>query len=214
MTESTAAFTVEKLTPRNRYQASFAVREQDLIAFSGAGEAVTEELRAATRDRLDQDLMTKATEGLFTVKAGADPPIKGSANDYADYLAAMFAAVDGIHAGDVGQTRLVVDKETYGHMGSTNATGTGVSAAEKIREIAQVRVTPHGRVQSNGRNAVVAKMGKTPNAVMALFGGGVRILEDPYTRAAEGERRFHGVLFGDLTVLRPAAFDRFRFRIA
>ena len=29
---------------RNRYQASFAVREQDLIAFSGAGEAVTEEL--------------------------------------------------------------------------------------------------------------------------------------------------------------------------
>ena len=214
VTESTAAFTVEKLTPRNRYQASFAVREQDLIAFSGAGEAVTEELRAATRDRLDQDLMTKDLEGLFTLKTGTDPTIKATANNYADYLAAMFSAVDGLHAGDVGQTRLVVDKETYGHMGSTTATGTGVSAAEKIREIAQVRVTPHGLVETNGRNAVVAKMGRAPNAVMALFGGGVRILEDPYTRAAEGERRFHGVLYGDLTVLRAEAYDRHRFRIA
>lgn len=214
VTETTAAFVVEKLTPRNRYQASFAVREQDLIAFAGAGEAVTEELRAATRDRLDQDLMTKTDEGLFTTKTGADPTIKGSANNYAEYLAAMFSAVDAIHAGDVSQTRLVVDKETYGHMGSTTATGTGVSAAEKIREIAQVRVTPHGRVQGTGRNAVVAKMGKIPNSVMALFGGGVRILEDPYTRAAEGERRFHGVLYGDLTVLRTAAYDRHRFRIA
>ena len=214
VSESTAAFMVEKLTPRNRYQASFAVREQDLIAFAGAGDAITEELRAATRDRLDQDLMTKTDEGLFTTKTGADPTIKGSANNYVEYLAAMYSAVDAIHAGDVSQTRLVVDKETYGHMGSTTATGTGVSAAEKIREIAQVRVTPHGRVQGTGRNAIVAKMGKTPNAVMALFGGGVRILEDPYTRAAEGERRFHGVLYGDLTVLRAAAYDRHRFRIA
>ena len=37
VTETTAAFTVEKLTPRNRYQAGFAVREQDLISFAGAG---------------------------------------------------------------------------------------------------------------------------------------------------------------------------------
>ena len=158
--------------------------------------------------------MTKDLEGLFTTKTGTNPTIKATAQDYAEYLAAMFTAVDGIHAGDVSQTRLVVDKETYGHMGSTTATGTGVSAAEKIREIAQVRVTPHGLVETNGRNAVVAKMGRAPNAVMALFGGGVRILEDPYTRAAEGERRFHGVLYGDLTVLRAEAYDRHRFRIA
>ena len=214
VTESTAAFNVEKLTPRNRYQASFAVREQDLIAFSGAGEAVTEELRAATRDRLDQDLMTKAAEGLFTVKTGANPSTPSSASSYENYLASLFGAVDGIHAGDVSQTRLVVDKETYAHMGATTATGTSDSVAEKVREIAQVRVTPHAASGTNFRDAVVAKMGKAPNAVMALFGGGVRILEDPFTRAAEGERRFHGVLFGDLTVLRAAAYDRHRFRLA
>ena len=75
-------------------------------------------------------------------------------------------------------------------------------------------MTPHSASGTNYRDAVVAKMGKTPNAVMALFGGGVRILEDPYTRAAEGERRFHGVLYGDMTVLRAAAYDRKRFRVA
>ena len=214
VSESTAAFNVEKLTPRNRYQASFAVREQDLIAFAGAGEAITEELRAATRDRLDQDLLTKTGEGLLTVKTGTEPPTPGSASTYENYLSALFGAVDGIHAGDVSQTRLVVDKETYAHMGSTTATGTSDSVAEKVREIAQVRVTPHGHAAGNYRDAVVAKMGKTPNAVMALFGGGVRILEDPYSRAAEGERRFHGVLYGDLTVLRPAAYNRQRFRIS
>ena len=214
VSESTAAFNVEKLTARNRYQASFAVREQDLIAFSGAGEAITEELRAATHDRLDQDLLTKTSEGLFTVKTGADPNTPGAASTYPQYLAALYGAVDGIHAGDVSQTRLGVDKETYAHMGSTLPTNGNESAAEKAGMVAQVRVTPHGHAAGNYRDAVVAKMGKAPNAVMALFGGGVRILEDPYTRAAEGERRFHGVLYGDLTVLRAAAYDRHRFRVS
>ena len=162
--------------------------------------------------------MTKdLDEGLFTTEDRSRAPYDPGAasNNYAEYLASdLWSAVDGIHAGDVSQTRLVVDKASYAHMGSTTATGTGVSAAEKIREIAQVRVTPHASASGNYHDAIVAKMGKTPNAVMALFGGGVRILEDPYTRAAEGERRFHGVLYGDLTVLRAEAYDRHRFRIA
>ena len=212
--ESDGVFTVEKLSPRNRYQASFAVREQDLIAFQGAGGALTEELRLATRDRLDQDLMTKANEGLFTTKTGTVPPTPGAATTYAEYLAAVFGAVDGIHAMDVSQTRLVVDKETYGHMGAVLPTGGIESAAERLGNIAQVRVTPHSSASGNYHDAVIAKMGATPNAVMALFGGGVRILEDPYTRAAEGERRFYGVLFGDLAVLRTDAYDRARFRIS
>ena len=53
-------------------------------------------------------------------------------------------------------------------------------------------------------------IGDGPNAVMALFGGGVRVLEDPYTRAAEGERRFIGRLFGDFSILRAGAYHRFR----
>ena len=143
--ESDGAFTVEKLTPRNRYQASFAVREQDLIAFQGSGAALTEELRAATRDRLDQDLMTKGTDGLFTAKTGTVPPTPGEATTYQEHLATVFGAVDGIHAMDVSQTRLVVDKATYGHMGATLPTGGIESAAERLGNIAQVRVTPHSR---------------------------------------------------------------------
>ena len=213
--ETTAAFTVEKLTPRNRYQAGFAVREQDLISFAGAGAALGENLRSAVRDRLDQDLMTRATEGLFTVKTGANPTTPPpAATTYAQYLAAMFGAVDGIHAGAVNQTRLVVDRQSYAHMGTVLPTNGNQSAAEKIGEIAQVRVTPHASSGTNYRDAVVAKMAAAPNAVMALFGGGIRVLEDPYTRAAEGERRFHGVLFGDFSVLRAAAYDRHRFRVS
>ena len=214
ITETTAAFTVEKLTPRNRYQAGFAVREQDLISFAGAGAALGENLRSAVRNRLDQDLMTKTSEGLFTVKTGANPSTPGSASSYTDYLAAMFGAVDGIYAGDVSQTRLVVDRQTYAHMGATLPTTGNQSAAEKVGAVSQVRVTPHSNSGTNYRDAVVAKMAATPNAVMALFGGGIRVLEDPYSRAAEGERRFHGVLFGDLTVLRAAAYDRHRFRVS
>ena len=214
VTETDAVFTVEKLTPRNRYQAGFAVREQDLIAFSGAGAALGEDLRSSVRDRLDQDLMTRSAEGLFTVKTGANPATPGTASDYGDYLEALWGAVDGIYANDVSQVRLVVDKQTYAHMGATLPTNGNVSAAEKVGQISQVRVTPHGSNSGNWRDAIVCKMKSAPNAVMALFGGGIRVVEDTYTRAAEGERRFHGVLFGDLTVLRAEAYDRHRFRIA
>ena len=216
--ETTAAFTVEKLTPRNRYQASFAVREQDLIVFSEAGAALSNDLRAATMDALDKDLITRANEGIDTTKTGAAPTPPGAASTAAAMIGYLFAAVDGILASDAAQVRMVVGggaTGTYQYMGAT-ASGTGgdASVAEKIAQVSGgIRVSPHiPAYTGNHQDGFVAKMGAAPNAAMALFGGGVRILEDPFSRAAEAERRFHGILFGDFTVLRTDAYDRFAVR--
>ena len=216
--ESTAVFTVEKLTPRNRYQASFSVREQDLIAFAGAGAAVTEELRAAVRDALDKDLLTRAGEGLLTVKADAEPGTPGAASTAAAMIGELYTAVDGLYASDVRQCRMVVGAGatgTYQYMGKT-ASGVGgdASVAEKIQAVSGgLRVSPHiPDYGSNHQEGIVCAVGDGPNAVMALFGGGVRVLEDPYTRAEHGERRFIGRLFGDFSILRAGAYHRFRVR--
>ena len=109
---------------------------------------------------------------------------------------------------------MVVDAVTFAHMGATLPTNGNDSAAEKAASLAGIRVTPHTSTGTNYRDAIVAKMAAAPNAVMALFGGGIRVLEDPYTRAQEGERRFYGVLYGDFSVLRADAFDRHRFRVS
>ena len=218
VTESTAAFVVERLTPRNRYQAGFAVREQDLIAFAGAGDSVTQELRGAVRDRIDLDLLTRAGEGLLTTKADADPPSPGAASTAAAMIGIPYAAVDGLYAQDVSQVRMIVGaggSGTYQYMGATpSGTGSPFSVAEKIATVSGgLRVSPHVPAYTNDmQEGVACKVGVTPNAVMALFGGGVRIIEDIYTRAAEGERRFHGVMFGDFTVLRADGYSRFRVR--
>ena len=212
--ETTGAFTVAKLSPRNRYGASFSIRNQDLIAYGeGASAALEMDLRAAVRDDLDDALLTKDREGLLTAAVAANPSTPGSASTYAQYIAALYGGVDGLHASDVSQVRMLVDSTTYAHMGATLPTNGNDSAAEKAGRLAMIRVrkTASG---ANFRDALVAGVGNTPNAVMALFGGGVRILVDPYTRATEGETRINAQLYGDVAVLRAAAYTRHRFRVA
>ena len=215
--ETTGAFTVEKLTPRNRYQASFAVREQDLIVFSEAGAALSADLRAATMDALDMDLLQRAGEGIDTSKTGTAPQAPSAASTALAMIGYVYAGVDGILASDASQVRMVVGggvNGSYQYMGGLPA-GTGDSnVAEKIAQVSGgIRVSPHiAAYTGNHQDGFVVKMGAAPNAAMALFGGGVRILEDPYTRAAQGERRFYGQLYGDFAVLRVDAYDRFAIR--
>ena len=69
VTETDGTIAVSTLTPRSRYQAGFSVRQQDLIVFDGAGQALSETLRLATRDAVDADLLNRAGR-LASVRVG------------------------------------------------------------------------------------------------------------------------------------------------
>ena len=104
--ETDGTIAISTLTPQNRYQAGFSVRQQDLLVFDQAGMALEGTLRMAIRDSLDADLLNRTDKGLL--QFGADPGAPAAESTFADYINAMYGAVDGIYAVEAGPVCMVV----------------------------------------------------------------------------------------------------------
>ena len=209
--ESTAAFTIHNLTP-GRVQASFSYAVEDAATFPSIDSALRAELTAALEDKLDERVVNLTDAGLL--QFGTDPTGPGAASDYAAYIAAMYGGVDGKFAGSISDVKMLVGHAVYSHMASVyRSTNSNKSALDVLGEKSGgVRVG--GNVPpyaSNSQDAVVVKGSGRRNAVVALWGG-VEVIPDPFTRAAEGERRLFGVMLYAFKVLRQDGFSRARFR--
>lgn len=212
--ETNGTIAVSELSPRNRYQAAFSVRQQDLLVFDQAGMALSETLRMATRDSIDADALNRTDVGLL--QFGVDPAAPGAETTFAQYVSAMYGAVDGVYAVEAGQVRMVVGATILAHMGGQYVTGSDMSAAEKFMQLSGgLRVSNHVPAYgANAQQAVVCKINPAigPNAVMALFNGGPRIIVDEVTKADEGEVKYTAQFFGDFAVLRSDGYIRHAFR--
>ena len=108
------------------------MRQQDLLVFDQAGLALEETLRMAIRDSLDADLLNRTDKGLL--QFGADPGAPAAKFTFADYISAMYGAVDGVYAVEAGPVRMVVGATILAHMGASYVTGSNMSAAEKFAQ--------------------------------------------------------------------------------
>ena len=202
--ETTGAFSADVLTP-GRIQASFFWSREDQARMAGMGDALREALQGGIADKLDKEILV-GTNGLLTGTI-LDNHARGSASDYAHYVASLlYARVDGRYAYDLSDIRVVMGSDTFGNAASKLPTNGEENALARIRnDSSGVRVSAHvpGEV-SNKQNAIV-RLGTRMDYVAPVWGQ-VTLIPDEVTKAANGQIVLTAVLLYAAKLLRVGGF--------
>ena len=211
--ETTAAFDITTLTPK-RISAGFSYQLEDAAVMAYLDGALRQNLSDALQAELDKQILRRS-DGLLGF--GTNPSTPGAETTAAQYLAAIYDAVDGIYAQDAAAIRMLVGSGAngvYAHMGGTFR---GNSAADNIATLigrlsGGLRVSGHiAAYSSNHQESVVIKGPARRNCVAAVWQG-VQIIPDMVTRAREGEVKLTAVMLYDFSVVREDGYKRHRFR--
>ena len=203
-TETTGAFTADVLTP-GRIQASFFWSREDAGRMAGMGDALRDALAGGLAEKLDQQIMG-GTNGLFTGTNLANHA-RGAASDYAHYVAELlYGRVDGRYAGDLADIRVVMGSDTFANAATKLPTNGEVNALARIRnDSAGVRVSAHVPDASGNKQNAVVRLGQRRDMVAPLWGG-VTLIPDEITKAANGQIVLTAVLLHAVKILRSGGF--------
>ena len=205
VTETTGAFSADVLTA-GRIQASFFWSREDANRMMGMAEALRDALQSALVDQLDSEIM-QGTNGLLT---GTNLPNhnRGSASDYAHYVAELlYGRVDGQYAGDLSDIRVVMGAGTFANAATKLPTNGEENALARIRnDSGGVRVSAHVPAVTNAdkQNALV-RLGARRDMVAPVWGG-VTLIPDEITKAANGQIVLTAVLMHAVGIQRAAGF--------
>ncbi len=203
--ETTGAFTADVLTP-SRIQASFFWSREDAARMAGMGDALREALQGGIADKLDSEIM-RGTNGLLTGTNLSNHNVN-SVTGFSDYISDFgYSRVDGRYAASGADVRLVMGSSTYAHAGSQyrHANADDV-ALDRLSEITGgVRVSAHVPAVSGSKQNVLIRLGQRRDMVAPVWGG-VTLIPDEITKAANGQIVLTAVLLHAVRILRSGGF--------
>ena len=203
--ETTGAFSADVLTPR-RIQASFFWSREDQNRMAGMSDALRDALQGGIEDKLDSEIM-EGSNGLLTGTNLGNHNVT-AVTSFSDYVSEFgYSRVDGRYAASGADVRLVMGSATYAHAGGQyrHANADDV-ALDRLTEITGgVRVSSHvPAVASNRQNALI-RLGNRRDMVAPVWGG-VTLIPDEITKAANGQIVLTAVLLHAVKILRSGGF--------
>ena len=216
VTESTASIVITTLTPK-RISAAVRFAKEDQATFPFLEESLKSNLRDSLADQFDKVVLTRAAAPKGLLKFGTDPTKNGSSvTNISHALSAIFAGVQGKHASQASEVKLLLGAATYADLGrAIFDAGSGVLGGEKLNSIsAGVRVSANVPAkESTGEDALVVKGTGRRNAVSTMWDSvELEVLRNPYTDADKGEVILTAVAMFDYAILDEAGFTRVRFK--
>ena len=204
-TETTGAFTADVLTP-GRIQASFFWSREDANRMAGMSEALRAALQGGIADKLDSEIM-EGTNGLLTGIILPNHNVS-SVTGFSDYISDFgYSRVDGRYAASGADLRLVMGSATYAHAGGQyrHANADDV-ALDRLTEVTGgVRVSAHVPAVSGSKQNVLIRLGMRRDMVAPVWGG-VTLIPDEITKAANGQLVLTAVLLYAVKLLRSGGF--------
>ena len=199
----------------SRLQASFFYSREDRARFAGMDEALRMNLSDALADALDKQILT-GTAGLLTGTNLANHAVT-SVTTYANYRSLFaYGRVDGTYAASVGDIRIVMGNETYGHAAgvfrSDNA-GDRAALEDLLSVTGGVRVSAHVTNPSSERQNNIIRLGMRRDMVAPIWEG-VTLISDEVTLAANGQIKVTAVMLYAVKILRAAGFYKQQAQIA
>ena len=205
VTETTGAFSADVLTPK-RIQAQFFWSREDQARMAGMSDALREALQGGLADKLDSEIM-QGTNGLLTGTI-LDNHNVSSETGFSDYISDFgYTRVDGQYAASGADVRLVMGSATYAHAGGQyrHANADDV-ALDRLTEITGgVRVSAHVPAVASTKQNVLIRLGMRRDYVAPVWGG-VTLIPDEVTKAANGQIVLTAVLLYAAKLLRAGGF--------
>ena len=214
VTEKTAAFAVTTLAPK-RVSAAVRYAREDAATFEYMDDALRMNLRNAISDKMDAEVLTRATapKGLLTF--GADPTKNAATvSNVSHALSGIFTGVDGKYAAMASEIKLLLGTATYAELGSSIFdTGSGALASEKLGQVCGgVRVSANVPTKAGtGEDALIIKGMGRRNCVSAMWDS-IEIVTDPYSDADKAEIVLTAIAMFDFAILDESGYTRLRFK--
>ena len=206
VTETDAILAVKELIPK-RAQHGFSYTLEDAATYPGLDLGFRRNLREGLRDKVDEQILNRGTDGLLTFGSTPTPP---TAESSASSYVGAASAVDGRFSTRESEVKMLVGETIYAHMaGETLATGDGRTVTDKLGD--RVRVSPHVPAYAGNKQDAVVCKGNMFQTVCAIWPG-IPILVDSSSRAPHGEVKLWAVLMHDFAILRQDAYTRHAFR--
>ena len=215
VTETTAAFEVTTLTPK-RVSAAVRYDRADAATFEYMDSSLRMNLRNAISDKMDAEILTRATDPKGLLKFGTDPTKNNaSTSNMSHALTGIFAATDGKYASMASDIKLLLGTATYADLGSSIFdTGSGALSIEKLGQVCGgVRVSGNVRAKdaTNGDEALIIKGMGRRNCVSVAWDS-IEIVADPYSSADKAEIVLTAIAMFDFAILDEGGFTRIRFK--
>ena len=213
--ETTATFEVTTLAPK-RISAAVRYDRSDSSTFEYLDAALRMNLRNSISDKMDAEVLTRATDPKGLLAFGTDPTKNAVAvTNMSHALTAIFAGVDGKYASLASEIKLLLGTATYADLGSSIFdTGSGALASEKLGQVCGgVRVSANVPTKdaTDGDEALIVKGMGRRNAVSAAWDS-VEIVTDPYSDASKAEVILTAIAMFDFAILDEGGFTRLRFK--
>ena len=204
--ETTGSFSADALSP-SRLQASFFYAREDRARFAGMDEALRMNLSEALGDALDKEILV-GTNGLLTGTVLSNHAVT-AATTYANYRALFgYGRVDGVYAGGVGDIRIVMGHETYGHAAGvfrSDTAGDRAALEDLMQVTAGVKVSAHIPDAANNKQNSVIRLGMRRDMVAPIWEG-ISLIPDEITKAGTGQIVVTAVMLHAVKILRAAGF--------
>ena len=203
--ETTGAFTADVLTP-GRIQASFFWSREDAGRMAGMSEALREALQGGIGDKLDSEIM-QGTNGLLNGTVLANHNVN-AVTSFADYISNLaMSRVDGQYAAELSDVRIVMGSGAYAHAGGVyRANESDRTALDRLVQLTGgVRVSKHVPAVVGNKQNVLIRLGNRRDYVAPVWGG-VTLIPDEVTKAANGQIVLTAVLLHAVKLLRSGGF--------
>ena len=204
--ETTGSFSADALSP-SALASEFFLFEGRSRPFFGMDEALRQNLSEALGDALDKQILV-GTNGLLTGTNLANHAVT-AATTYANYRALFgYVRVDGVYAGGVGDIRIVMGHETYGHAAGvfrSDTAGDRAALEDLMQVTAGVKVSAHIPDAANNKQNSVIRLGMRRDMVAPIWEG-ISLIPDEITKAGTGQIVVTAVMLHAVKILRAAGF--------
>ena len=147
-----------------------------------------------------------------------DPSNPSAIVTFGSGIASLAAAIDGKHARTLKETKMVVNPETLRVMYGLLASNTAVTLPDYFMMNTGGIMTTSNMpdTASTIAKAIACKTGPGVmyNGIAKMWGGGIQVVRDEYSKAPENQLIITANVYADYDVVRPAGYLQIEFKVA
>ena len=205
------------LTPKD-IRAVYDINKTDLQRFRGLESSLRADLPRAINDVMDKNVLVGAQFSGSILARTVDPSNPSATPTFQGAIATIAEAVDGKHARTLKECKLVVNPATISVFYGQLASNTAVTLTDYfMMNTGGIMTTSNMPIEaSNVSKGIVCKTGPGVmyNGIAKMWGGGIQVIRDMYTKAPEGQLIITASMYADYDVVRPAGYLQVEFYTA
>ena len=197
-------------------RATYDINKTDLQRFRGLEASLRADLPRAINDVVDKNVLTGSDFTGSILERTTDPSNPSADAAFGTSIGAVAAAIDGKHARTLKEVKIVVNPKTMQVFYGLLASNTAVTLPDYfMMNSGGIMTTSNMPAEaSNISKAIACKTGPGVqyNGIGKVWGGGIQVIRDEYSKAPENQLIITANVYMDFDVVRAAGYLQIEFK--